>query len=254
MKRKVIIHNHLFKNAGTTFDGCLKQNFGDAFCDHRDDAQMRKEGFPYLIDYLRKNQDIKALSSHHIWFQLEPDDEIELIPVFFIRHPIERILSVYHFEKNQKANTTGAEMAKKLSFQEYVGWLMRNDSPATIRNFQTRRLAGMKKPIPVTENHYNLAKQQILENEFIGVVDRFEESLHLFSQKFKKIGIDLAVDSYISQNINPDFRQLSQKEKIDKCLNELGEMKELALEKNQYDLKIYDLAVDKLSEQLNRSI
>ncbi|HDR50798.1 MAG TPA: hypothetical protein ENN90_04130, partial [Mariniphaga anaerophila] len=80
MKRKVIIHKHLFKNAGTTFDWSLHNNFGTDFCDHRDDEPMRKEGQPYLIRYLKEHPNIKALSSHHVWFRFQPDEEIDLIP------------------------------------------------------------------------------------------------------------------------------------------------------------------------------
>ena len=37
-RRHVLIHAHLFKNAGTTFDFSLQRSFGEQFVDHRDDA------------------------------------------------------------------------------------------------------------------------------------------------------------------------------------------------------------------------
>ena len=153
MKRKVIIHKHLFKNAGTTFDWILKNNYGNAFCDHRDDIPMRDKGEKYLINFLEKNPEIKALSSHHIWFTFSPSKSIELIPVYFLRHPIERIRSVYMFERKQQSETSGAKMAKKTNFREYVEWRMRDNVSATIRNFQTRYFAGVKNVKHLKDHH-----------------------------------------------------------------------------------------------------
>ena len=39
--KQVILHGHIFKNAGTTLDWALKRSFGKAFVDHRRDDQMR---------------------------------------------------------------------------------------------------------------------------------------------------------------------------------------------------------------------
>ena len=36
--RNVILHYHLFKNAGSTLDWSLQRQFGAGFVDHRDDA------------------------------------------------------------------------------------------------------------------------------------------------------------------------------------------------------------------------
>lgn len=41
-KRDIILHSHIFKNAGTTFDYSLEKNFGKNFIDHRDDIELYK--------------------------------------------------------------------------------------------------------------------------------------------------------------------------------------------------------------------
>ena len=56
--RSVIIHNHLFKNAGSSFDWVLQKNFGDDFVDHREDQEMI-EGAKYLGPFLQKHKNIK---------------------------------------------------------------------------------------------------------------------------------------------------------------------------------------------------
>ena len=67
MRRVVILHGHMFKNAGSTFDWALNKNFGKAFIDHRDDAALLKGGGAYLSDFLNSNPEVKAFSSHHLF-------------------------------------------------------------------------------------------------------------------------------------------------------------------------------------------
>lgn len=61
--RPVILHYHLFKNAGTSIDACLEQSFGhlwrniDSPLGHTICAQQ-------ISDYLHSSPELKALSSH----------------------------------------------------------------------------------------------------------------------------------------------------------------------------------------------
>jgi hypothetical protein len=140
--RQVLIHAHMFKNAGTTFDWSLQRNFREAFIDHRDDASMRK-GADFLGPYLQRERTLHALSSHWITFPLPEPDHIDIHLVLFFRDPIERIRSVYNFERRQQpADTPGAKKAKELGFVEYVEWRMQSAPGPAIRNFHTRYCSG----------------------------------------------------------------------------------------------------------------
>ena len=70
-EREVILHCHLFKNAGTALDWALQRTFGDGFIDHRYDDNMRQEGVVYLDGYLSKRPKVQVLSSHHMSFMPE---------------------------------------------------------------------------------------------------------------------------------------------------------------------------------------
>jgi len=59
-----------------------------------------------------------------------------------LRHPIERIRSVYDFERKQRGRTPGSRAAKSKSFRDYVAWRMTPAVAHTIRNYQTLYLAG----------------------------------------------------------------------------------------------------------------
>jgi len=114
--RTFIAHGHIFKNAGATFDWALGRNFGEGFCDHRDDERMRLEGAPYLVQYLQDNPHIDAISFHHVCVT-SGIEGIDIVPVYMLRHPIERIVSVYNFERKQASSTPGAIAAKNVTLE-----------------------------------------------------------------------------------------------------------------------------------------
>jgi hypothetical protein len=141
--RVVLAHGHIFKNAGTTLDWSLERNFGEAFLDHRDDKIMREHGTRHVSELLVQRPELKALSSHHLVHRMPEVEDCLIVPIYLLRHPIERIDSVYNFERRQEADTAGARAAKEKSFREYVAWRMQSGVPRTIRNYQTIYLAGV---------------------------------------------------------------------------------------------------------------
>lgn len=82
-KRDIILHSHIFKNAGTTFDYILEKNFGKSFIDHRDDKNVVDGRQRYLNDFLNKNKKIKAFSSHSIHFKAKNSFKYNFHQVYF---------------------------------------------------------------------------------------------------------------------------------------------------------------------------
>jgi len=244
-KRIVIIHRHFFKNAGTTFDTILERNFGSCFCDHRDDIPMRQIGPEYLVRYLRENPDIKALSSHHIWFNMPVSNDLKLISIMFLRHPIERMRSVYNFERKQASDTIGSKMAKLLSFKDYVLWYMKDETPATIRDFHIRHLAGIKSVKPMKYIHFLMAKRQIKNNPLIGVVELFDRSLQLFDEVLKDLGFELDMRCQ-AKNVSQPLENADYDKRAQEVLDELGNAAEEVRQKNAFDLELYRLAKNKI--------
>jgi hypothetical protein len=249
LKRKAIIHKHIFKNAGSTFDWILKENLGNAFCDHRDDIPMKEEGYSYLLRFLKENPQILALSSHHLMFQFKTDAEIEFIPVYLIRHPIERIRSVYNFERIQKSDSIGAIMAKQMNFNDYVLWRMQEDTQPTIRNFHTKFLAGEKPAEICNEKSLQKARNELISNRFIGIVDKFSLSMKYFENEFANIGIHLNLTKYESQNVLQDVDNININKRVEEILNDLGVLSDLVIEKNNYDIYVYNYACELLEKR-----
>ncbi|KUJ84915.1 hypothetical protein AWR36_004565 [Microbulbifer flavimaris] len=250
--RLVITHGHIFKNAGTTFDWALRRYFGDAFCDHRDDMPMRRRGVEYLQEFLEENPGIQALSSHHMC-DTSSLEGIKSLPVFFLRHPLLRVLSVYSFERKQRSETPGAKAAKKYSFKDYVQWRMEPEVGRTIRDYQVAYLASGKK-IPnarnVNLNHLSSAAKRFEDGSLVGLVEDFDRSMTVIEQELGKHfpNIDL---SYLRQNTGRAVK--SEQRNINYIANELGEVFDLLVENNSFDLALYRMAKESLEKKVAKA-
>jgi hypothetical protein len=237
MTRAVILHAHLFKNAGTTIDSILEKNFGNNFCDDRNDAEFRSNK-DYLSSLLEANSRLIAVSSHSVPLPITEIENIKVYLIAIVRHPIARIRSVYDFERKQAAKTPGAIYAKKLNFAEYVEWRMRPDVGGTIRNFHVNYFTSQYKGIDVSKR-LNLALEYIREHVLIGSVEKFDLSLELFKQALLSDFPDFET-GYVQQNVT-NVRKLALHEQIDGIKQELGDyLYQLVCDKNREDLLLYN--------------
>jgi hypothetical protein len=241
-QRIVIIHNHIFKNAGTTIDWSLRRNFRREFVDHRDDDSMRK-GAVYLGQYLKRNKSIRALSTHHLTLPL-PDVGIKFERIVVFRHPIERVTSVYNFERNQVSDThPGVIHARKLSLRDYIVWRMRPEVGATIRNYHARKLLPPRKIGQEVFGNEEMAelKHQLSKIEMLGLVERFDESMVLFEEQLHSAfpTIDL---SYIRQNSGQNRRENIDL-RIEALRTNIGnDVFDLLVDNNREDIQLYEWA------------
>ena len=240
----ILLHCHLFKNAGTTIDWALKRSLGWGFVDHRRDRAMLRGGMRYIEKYLALRLYVMAVSSHHMPF--DPTFESRRFRywhIIMLRDPIARCASVYQYEKIQPLVSLGARMAKKLDMRGYFQWRISDDAPVVIRNFQTRYLAGRKHPArKLQDPDFDTALMRArLPNVLIGFVERFDESMVLFEsilrEHFRKL--DLA---HVKQNQN----HARPEDSIAYLREELGETLFLKLNaENALDLRLYEtLAAD----------
>lgn len=247
--RQILLHNHLFKNAGTTIDWALKRSFGRRFCDHRDDQEMVKGGMPYVVEFLTRQRPVMAISSHHMPF--DPDfetAELAFWHVCMLRHPIARALSVYRYEKSQPARQSlGAKMAKQLDMRGYFEWRLGDESPAVLRDSHTRLLSGLrsKKRQVLEEADLERAGSQARRPRvLVGLVERFDESMVLFEHAlqgtFENIDLTHVVQNKSREQVSDPAEALRA---------ELGdELYAKLLQKNAYDMCLYE----DMSRELDR--
>lgn len=242
--RHVLVHAHIFKNAGTTFDFSLGRSFGEAFTDHREDARFLQGKNNYLLEYLHSHPGVRALSSHSLHFRIKSTDRIQLHPVFFLRHPLARVWSVYRFERQQAGvDEGGARRAKELDLNAYVDWYMQEGSPATIRDIHAIFLSG-EGPSPDNMAHkFTLACEYLARNRAcFAIVERFDESMLVIEDRLKPVFPELDL-AYVRHNISAAEPDQDVVESARTLLDELEPLVADRLqEANARDMTLYQQA------------
>ena len=242
MKRKVIIHYHLFKNAGTSIDKMLAESFGEQWIAW-DNSDPNAKIFPADMEtFILDHPDILAVSSHQALLPL-PDKHLDVYPIVFIRHPIDRAYSAYLFEWGIQK---GAE-APIGSFDDYILENFQRPRRNTIEDFQTLRLSNQsyefRRP-PATiddEEVLGYVKTMLMSLPCFGLVDDYEGSLARIHRKFGKAFPQLVPKVFRENSLQDPAKSIY--EKIREIRNSLRPdvLSQLIL-RNQMDLRLYEFA------------
>ncbi len=173
MTRTVLLHYHLFKNAGTSLDQILQRNFPDRWVT-REFPPQGGDNSALLADWIRDTPDAVAYSTHTGVGPVPRVEGVRVLTVMMLRDPVARIRSAYRFEVRQKADTWGAQLAKQHDLAGYVEARLARPGDRQCRNFQTNRLAMMQ-PGPGPERARALAAMRLLT--VIGLVEDFDATL-----------------------------------------------------------------------------
>ncbi len=251
--RPLILHGHLFKNAGSTFDWSLRRCFGDSFLDHRDDEYMRQGGNKFLKSLITDNPELMAISSHVMPLMNSYPKEIKIIPIYFLRHPLLRVRSVYEFELRQlPAITPGAIEAKNRTFREYIEWRLDEKIGAIIRNYHSRYLGGLRRRGPSSKDDkedFETALKTLSQTPVAPIVEYYDTSMVILEHTLKPLfsSIDL---SYVPQNVlQVEDREITLDEKILRLKNDLGGLYDDLVAANQFDLSLYEAGIELLNSQ-----
>ncbi len=68
--RSVILHYHIYKNAGMSIEETLDRNFGERFCRLDTDDPNGHVTNDDLLAYLNRNAHVQAISSHQIRYPI----------------------------------------------------------------------------------------------------------------------------------------------------------------------------------------
>ena len=173
--RHVILHYHLFKNAGTSLDAVLKRAFPSGWVTAEFPAPGGRNSAA-LAEWIEANPRAKAFSTHTGRGPLPSVPGVTVFPVVFMREPIARIRSAYRFERRQRADTLGAKLAREHDLEGYVRARLALPHDRQCRDFQTDRLAGFE-PGRGGEFELERALRAVRGLPFVGIVERFDESI-----------------------------------------------------------------------------
>jgi len=249
MSRKIILHYHLFKNAGTSVDHSLKANFRGHW--HAQEGKASGWHSAEVTDYLLAHTEIKVLSSHTAMMPVPVIDGVNIYPVIFIRHPIDRVRSIYDFERKQTDVTEGSKMAKITDLCGFVEWRLQRKGDRSIRNFQTHRFAAA---IAESQTASKLSEEArallaIDALPFVGIVEQYDRSLARLQDWLLPVfeGIELQPTK---ANVTQRSDQ-SLDERLAALRAELGPTLYKALiDANQSDLNLYSAVVAQAARQV----
>lgn len=181
--RTVILHYHLFKNAGTSVDRILKDNFGSGWVTQEFPGPRGPQGNTAEVeDWIRSVPDGIAFSTHTAQGPLPDIPGLRVISFLLLRDPIKRIRSAYQFEKTQQAETFGSVLAKHTDLEGYVRVRQALPHDRQCRNFQTARLAAF---VPGPEPEIDRAKEALTRLSVTGTVEDFSGAIAKLSDAVK---------------------------------------------------------------------
>src|SRR5438477_9163450 len=231
-RRPIIIHYHFFKNAGTSVDAILQRNFGAGWTSREYPPRSTPNA---AREFLTANPQIAALSSHTL--PLPPPDipDAEILPILFIRHPLDRLKSAYLFERNQRADTEGSRLARQHDLAGYLRARLAVPGDRSCRNFHVHRLALAEPADSGTE--WERALRAFERLPFIGSVEEFEASLDALEEFIKSRFPEFRV---FQARENVSRTPSSIEDRLDRLRDELGgETFEMIAAANADDLELY---------------
>lgn len=240
MPRTVLLHYHLFKNAGTSLDQVLQRNFGSQWVtrefERRRPPHLHRQD---LIQWLKDQPKAIAFSSHTVDCAPPTLPQCRVIPIVFLRHPIDRIASAYTFERKQLSDSFGAVLARNTSLAGYIQVRLTMGTDKQCRNFHVDRLSKMiSDPTMATASPTERAFAALKTLPFIGIVERFDQSMLRLAQLIQPIFPrfqPLAVAANVSRN-----HEESLQRKLAAIRSEIGAALYEHLEEiNAADLALY---------------
>ncbi|HFD13191.1 MAG TPA: hypothetical protein ENJ32_12095 [Crenotrichaceae bacterium] len=250
LPRKILLHAHIFKNAGTSVDNILRHNYQNQFIDHRDSDALAAGKQPFLEEFLRSHPHILAFASHHLPLPLQSTPEFEFYIIMMLRHPVIRASSAYRFERNQRVDNASANAAKRYNFADYVQWHLDLGSKMFF-NYFIRYCTSTVTEALTDQLCLEYALAQSEHFSVLGVVEQFDRSMSALQRKLTRHHINLSLIP--SKKNVTDQSTGTLEDKLKRIESELGEnLYEILFDQNKQDLQFYEHAVQRLNCEENQ--
>jgi hypothetical protein len=247
--RYILVHYHIFKNGGTTIESILQREFPGAFATVHGPTAGATLDARQLASFLKDNQAVSAVSSHHLRYPKPSLRHIALFDCCFIRHPLDRIRSMYAYFRRINSRDPLCRMARTRNLREFVAGLIEG-YPHLIHNAQVVLLghAGLFTR-PATEEDLARATQVLLDMAVPGLVEMFDESL-LVAEYFLQPAFPGLRLEYVPQNRSGDAdRDLIEREQQWPQLWGPS-INDQLVRLNQLDLQLYRAAEQEVGRRL----
>lgn len=235
--RKVILHYHLFKNAGTSLDASLKLYFSKGKWLTQEFSSNRERNSNDLRLWMKNSSEAECFSSHTAFLPVPEYEYMDVFPVIFLRHPIDRIVSAYKFEAKQNAETYGSILARNTNIGGYIETRLAQENDRQCRNFHSHRLSMMFSESEGTELERSL--RAVEESPFIGIVEKFSDSIRKLESDLSDFGFrDIRLSSQRKNVTQSNSDSIA--EKMAMLEGVLGvSLFDKLLKANEIDLQVY---------------
>lgn len=221
----LLVHVHLPKNGGSSFKDLLSRSFGSNYQGIYFDDPYARHNYFSLTRVVAEGPSIKAIGSHSI--RSFPDLINGRVPLYvcFLRNPAERLISFFRYlQKNwsrlpDEQKRTLPLNIPEMGVAEYVEW---QDS-LNVKN----NITGDRQVYFLTgQSNWDDAAKVLQNFFFVGITERFAESLSVLRYRCSLFGLDLlddvpvvnATKDHSSDLNNPAVREYLEKHSGDDCL------------------------------------
>jgi Sulfotransferase family len=190
----VLVHYHIFKNAGSSIDACLEHSFGARWGSFEGAHAHAIQSSSQLQQFIDTRPDLVAISSH---LARPPLPHENCLPIVFIRHPLLRAYSVYKFTRSDSTQPF-ADAAQSRGFSEYVEWgLSKAPGSIVIRDYQVVHLSeaswrgGNILKTVANKSDLDEACAMLSGWGMAGVVEQFQLSVQIYQAMYSPLVPDL---------------------------------------------------------------
>lgn len=175
--RFIVVHYHLFKNAGTTIERVLEREFPGRLARlHGPTPDARLDGED-LAAFLADHPGVDAITSHHLRYPLPVVRSTVLFDCCFLRHPLDRLASLYSYFRKIDSSDPMSRSARRQTPVEFFRQLM-DCAPHQVSNTQVTQLAtagAFTRPANLSD--LDRAIGFMRDMAMPGLVEMFDESM-----------------------------------------------------------------------------
>jgi hypothetical protein len=176
----VILHYHIFKNAGTTIYSILERHFGSRLASLESghfNSMLRNEAF---LDFLQRRPKLRAVSTHHLLPPKPEHPDFVFHDVLFLRNPLARLSSMRDFYRRSEITEDPlTSEAKHTTTAEFMRLLIEK-YPQHVNNAQVSCLSA--RILDGKEPNLQMAFNIACQTNVLGVTELFDVGAILAEQ------------------------------------------------------------------------
>jgi hypothetical protein len=206
MTRSIILHHHIFKNAGSTLDAALKRQFGPAFAEFHPNASDAGRVLPaQLKEFLDLHWRLNTISSHHFMGRdyhtaLLPDeqDKYHFFDFVLLRHPVSRLASIYLYYRGlPKENHPLHIAAHDHTFGDFIKLIL-DGHPNFVISPQVAMFGCEHYGVVPSSKNLGLAMERLEKVACLGTVEEYTATMIVAEYYLQPVFPDLKLHGKIA--------------------------------------------------------